>query len=417
MSIQIPCPDYVHAVLDALHAAGHEAYIVGGCVRDSLLGTVPKDWDVTTSALPEQTEAAALAADLKTFRTGIRHGTISVLSGGVTVECTTFRVDGDYKDSRHPESVKFTPSLREDLARRDFTINAMAAKPTADGWEIIDPFGGQADLCARVVRCVGNPIKRFGEDALRILRGVRFATRLGFAIEDKTANAMYASAGGLKNISRERVREELMGILQSPDPEGAVKLMKKRGLLKYVFPHADVTAAAKGVNTLPADQTLLRLAYLLYDASDEAVHATTNDLKMSGADARYVRVLLTLRNQQLESTPLFAREMIALYGDCALPALALRAYKGEDTGVLADTVRQQLDAGVCVRIADLAVGGADLASVGIPEGREMGNILNALLAEVMKDPHLNTKDALLALAQRIYKEDTCIPSPRKGKIN
>lgn len=404
MSVQIPCPNYVHAVLDALHAAGHEAYIVGGCVRDCLLGTAPKDWDVTTSALPEQTEAAALAAGLKTFRTGIKHGTISVLSDGVTVECTTFRVDGDYKDSRHPESVKFTPNLREDLARRDFTINAMAATPSADGWEIIDPFDGRKDLAAGMIRCVGNPIKRFGEDALRILRGVRFATRLGFTIEDKTANAMYASAGGLKNISRERVREELMGILQSSDPESAVKIMKKRGFLKFVFPYADVTAAAKGVNTLPADQPLLRLAYLLYDTSDEAVHATLSDLKFSGADARFVRVVLTLRGERLENTPLYARELIALYGDYTLPALALRAYRGEDTSALAETVKAQLARGVCVKVADLAVNGGDLATIGIPKGREMGNVLSALLAEVMKDPDLNQKDALLALAQRIYKE-------------
>ncbi len=404
MSMQIPCPDYVYAVLNALHAAGHEAYIVGGCVRDCMLGNTPKDWDVTTSALPEQTEAAALAAGLKTFRTGIKHGTISVLSDGVTVECTTYRVDGDYKDSRHPESVRFTPSLTEDLARRDFTINAMAATPSADGWEIIDPFDGRADLDAGVIRCVGNPIKRFGEDALRILRGVRFAVRLGFTIEDKTANAMYASAGGLKNISRERVREELMGILQSGDPESAVKIMKKRGFLKFVFPYADVTASARGVNALPADAPLLRLAYLLYDAPDTAVQTTLSDLKFSGADARFVRVLLTLRGERLENTPLFAREMIALYGEYALPALALRAYRGEDTTALADTVKEQLAKGVCVRVADLAVNGADLAAIGIPKGREMGNVLNALLAEVMKDPALNTKDALLALAKQTYKE-------------
>ena len=404
MRIRIPCPDYVQAVLNALHKAGHQAYIVGGCVRDCLLGNTPKDWDVTTSALPEQTEQAALAAGLKTFRTGIKHGTISVLSDGVTVECTTFRVDGDYKDSRHPESVKFTPCLQEDLARRDFTVNAMAATPAQDGWEIIDPFDGQADLQAGIIRCVGNPIKRFGEDALRILRGVRFAVRLGFTIEEKTANAMYASAGGLKNISRERVREELMGILQSPDPEGAIKIMKKRGFLKFVFPYADVTASAKGVNSLPAGGPLLRLAYLLYDASDNAVQATLSDLKFSGNDSRYVRVVLTLRGETLENTPLFAREMIALYGEYALPALSLRAYRGEDTTAMADTIKAQLARGVCVKIADLAVNGADLAEIGIPKGREMGNMLNALLAEVMKDPDLNTKDALLALAARMQKE-------------
>ena len=404
MRIRIPCPDYVQAVLNALHKAGHQAYIVGGCVRDCLLGNTPKDWDVTTSALPEQTEQAALAAGLKTFRTGIKHGTISVLSDGVTVECTTFRVDGDYKDSRHPESVKFTPCLQEDLARRDFTVNAMAATPAQDGWEIIDPFDGQADLQAGIIRCVGNPIKRFGEDALRILRGVRFAVRLGFTIEEKTANAMYASAGGLKNISRERVREELMGILQSPDPESAVKIMKKRGFLKFVFPYADVTASAKGVNSLPAGDPLLRLAYLLYDTPDDAVQATLSDLKFSGNDSRYVRVVLTLRGETLENTPLFARELIALYGNYTIPALALRAYRGEDTLPLSQTVREQWDRGVCVRVSDLAVNGADLAEIGIPKGREMGNMLNALLAEVMKDPDLNTKDALLALAARMQKE-------------
>lgn len=402
MSIQILCPDYVQAVLAALQAAGHEAYIVGGCVRDSLLGRVPADWDVTTSALPEQTEQAAAAAGLKTFRTGIRHGTISVLSEGVTVECTTFRIDGDYKDSRHPESVRFTPNLREDLARRDFTVNAMAATPTADGWEIIDPFDGQRDLQAGIIRCVGNPIKRFGEDALRILRGVRFAVRLGFVIEDKTANAMYAAAGGLKSISRERVREELIGILGSPDPEGAVRIMKKRGLLKYTFPFADVTAAARDVNQTPADQPLFRLAYLLYGAADTAVQSTTNDLKMSGADAGYVRTLLAFRCEQLQNTPLFARQMIATYGEYLLPALQLRAAKGDDTSALCDTVREQRLRGVCTRIADLAVKGADLFEIGIPKGREMGNILSMLLDRVMQDPELNQKQTLLALAKQIY---------------
>ena len=407
MSVQINCPAYVQAVLDALHGAGHEAYIVGGCVRDSLLGTAPKDWDITTSAHPEQTEQAALAAGLKTFRTGIKHGTISVLCEGVTVECTTYRIDGAYKDSRHPESVRFTPSLQEDLARRDFTVNAMAATPAGDGWEIIDPFGGQNDLQAGVIRCVGTPIKRFGEDALRILRGVRFAVRLGFAIEDKTANAMYAAAGGLKSISRERVREELMGILQSRDPEGAVRIMKKRGLLKTVFPYADVTAAARGVNQTAADAPLFRLAYLLFDATDDAAHKTANDLKMSGADSRYVRELLAFRGETLENTPYFARKMIAKYGEYTLPALALRQAKGEDTAALAEIVTEQLRVGVCTKISDLAVNGADLAAIGIPKGREMGNVLNALLAEVMKDPSLNDKQSLLSMAGEIYKSENC----------
>lgn len=404
MSIQILCPDYVQTVLAALQSAGHKAYIVGGCVRDSLLGKVPADWDVTTSALPEQTEQAAAAVGLKTFRTGIKHGTVSVLCEGVTVECTTFRIDGDYKDSRHPESVRFTPSLAEDLARRDFTINAMAATRGTDGWEIIDPFDGQKDLQAGIIRCVGNPIKRFGEDALRMLRGVRFAARFGFIIEDKTANAMYACAGGLKSISRERVREELIGMLKSPDPEGAIKTLKRRGLLKFVFPYADVTASARGLNQTSADSPLFRLAYLLYDAIDDAVQKTTADLKLSGADAGYVRTLLALRGEALQSTPLFARQMIAKYGKDSIPALALRKVKGEDTTALSDTVAEQLACGACVSISELAVKGADLSGIGIPKGREMGAVLGALLDEVMKDPTLNRKETLLALAKQIYKE-------------
>ena len=404
MPIQILCPPYVQTVLAALQSAGYQAYIVGGCVRDSLLGRIPADWDVTTSALPEQTEQAAAAAGLKTFRTGIKHGTISVLCEGVTVECTTFRIDGDYKDSRHPESVRFTPSLTEDLARRDFTINAMAAAPDQDGWAIIDPFDGQKDLQAGVIRCVGNPIKRFGEDALRILRGVRFAARFGFSIEDKTANAMYACAGGLRSISRERVREELTGMLKSPDPEGAIKTLKRRGLLKFVFPFADVTASSRGLNQTPADMPLFRLAYLLYGTPDDAVQKTTADLKMSGMDAGFVRTLLAFRSETLQSTPLFARQMIAKYGENALPALALRQAKGEDTSALSDAVAEQLACGACVRISDLAVKGADLAKVGIPKGREMGAVLNSLLDRVMLDPLLNQKDTLLALAKQIYKE-------------
>lgn len=404
MSVQICCPSYVEAVLDALHDAGHQAYIVGGCVRDSLLGNEPKDWDVTTSAHPEQTEQAAEAAGLKTFRTGIKHGTISVLSEGVTVECTTYRIDGAYKDSRHPESVKFTPSLEKDLARRDFTVNAMAAVHGADGWEIIDPFQGQQDLKAGIIRCVGNPIKRFGEDALRILRGVRFAVRLGFEIEEKTANAMYACAGGLKNISRERVRGELMGILQSPDPERAIKTMKKRALLKHVFPYADVTGAVCGVNETPADHCLFRLAYLLYNTDEQAVHMTTSDLKMSSADSAFVRTVLAFRDEKLENSPLYARQMIAKYGDLTLPALALRAAKGEDTTALSELVAEQMRVGVCVKISDLAVSGADLASVGIPKGKEMGRVLHALLDAVMQEPTKNTKEQLLLLARQIYEE-------------
>ncbi len=210
MDIRIPAP--AAEIIDKLNSHGYEAYIVGGCVRDMLLGREPGDWDITTSALPRQVKQVFK----RTVDTGIQHGTVTVLIGKAGYEVTTYRVDGEYLDGRHPDTVSFTPDLREDLRRRDFTINAMAYNSMKG---IIDEFGGQEDLRAGIIRCVGNPMDRFSEDALRILRAIRFSAQLGFEIEEKTWEAICASAPSLARVSKERIQVELTKLLLSGHPE------------------------------------------------------------------------------------------------------------------------------------------------------------------------------------------------------
>ena len=211
MITDIYIPDYVRKIITAFEGAGHEACAVGGCVRDTLLGREPQDWDIATSARPEQTKEIFR----RTIDTGIKHGTVTVLMDGQACEVTTYRVDGPYEDGRHPKQVSFTPSLKEDLARRDFTINAMAYSPALG---LTDLFGGMEDLERGIVRCVGEPRERFGEDALRIMRAVRFSAQLGFDIDHDTEAACAALAPTLKNISAERVREEMTKLLVSDEP-------------------------------------------------------------------------------------------------------------------------------------------------------------------------------------------------------
>ena len=209
----IPIPPEIRAILGALRGAGHEACPVGGCVRDSLMGLAPGDWDVCTSALPS--EVIALFGEENTLPTGLKHGTVTVRSGGARAEVTTYRTDGAYGDHRRPDKVRFVSSLGEDLARRDFTVNAMALD--AEG-RVVDLFGGRKDLEAKCIRCVGDPETRFREDALRILRALRFAARLGFGVEPATASAMLFCRGLLSAVSRERVCAELKGFLSAPAP-------------------------------------------------------------------------------------------------------------------------------------------------------------------------------------------------------
>ena len=228
---KIQLPEKVNIIIQTLQAHGYEAYAVGGCVRDSILGRVPDDWDITTSATPFETKELFA----RTFDTGIEHGTITVLLEKDAFEVTTYRVDGKYEDSRHPKEVTFTRSLREDLLRRDFTINAMAYNDTEG---LVDIFGGIEDLQAKTIRCVGNAMERFSEDALRIMRAVRFAAQLGFEIEEETRKAITELAPTLINISAERIQVELIKMLVSPNP-GLLRTAYELGITKVMLPEFD----------------------------------------------------------------------------------------------------------------------------------------------------------------------------------
>ena len=229
--MKIKLPDNVKMILDRLHEAGFEAYAVGGCVRDSILGRIPGDWDITTNALPQDTKKLFK----RTIDTGIEHGTVTIMVGKEGYEVTTYRIDGKYEDSRHPSEVTFTKNLTEDMKRRDFTINAMAYN---DEEGIIDRFGGMEDIEKGLIRCVGNPKERFSEDALRIMRAVRFAAQLNYSIEDETKNAISELADTLKNISAERIQTELVKLLLSDHPERLMTAYEL-GITKVILPEFD----------------------------------------------------------------------------------------------------------------------------------------------------------------------------------
>ena len=271
------CPESVRTVLGTLEAAGYEAWCVGGCVRDTLLGRVPGDWDVTTSAMPEETMAVF---GKRAFPTGLQHGTVTVRTHHEAIEVTTYRVDGEYRDHRRPDSVTFTRSLEEDLRRRDFTVNAMAMSLRG---ELRDPFGGQMDLKNSVLRCVGEPDRRFGEDALRILRGLRFAATLGFTIEQETAESIHRSRNDLKDIAVERIQVELFKLLsgrnaaeilrQFPDVIGVFwpEVLPMVGFDQCNHHHCyDVWEhTLRAVEAVPCDP-ILRCAMLLHDIGKPA---------------------------------------------------------------------------------------------------------------------------------------------------
>lgn len=254
--MRIPVPQAVEEIIGKLNSHGFEAYAVGGCVRDSLLGRKPGDWDITTSATPQQVKALFH----RTIDTGILHGTVTIMKNHVGYEVTTYRVDGEYEDGRHPKSVEFTQDLKEDLCRRDFTVNAMAYSHETG---VVDIFGGMEDLRRGVIRCVGNPKDRFSEDALRILRAIRFSAQLGFAIEEKTRAAIGEIAPNLLKVSKERIQAELTKLLLSPHPE-KIREVYQTGISPYVseafcrvdVEHLDIPPA------LPAEKAVRWSAFL-----------------------------------------------------------------------------------------------------------------------------------------------------------
>ena len=424
-------------LLDTLHRAGYAAYVVGGCVRDSLLGLTPHDWDLCTSALPQQ--VMELFGAQRCIPTGLQHGTVTVKQSGALYEITTFRTEGTYTDGRHPDEVHFVPDVREDLARRDLTINAMAYNEKEG---LVDPFGGQADLQSGIVRAVGVPHQRFTEDALRILRLYRFAARFGFAIDPPTAQAAQKLCAHLDCVSVERIEEELAKLLSAPAP--AAYLNEK--ILGVVLPELspEALAAAKPVvDACPAgaENLPIRLAALLLSLGEDGTRRTLRRLRCSNNRIEETAVLVREARgcdgsflfghdsghsiarpiafgnrvppqrtvlRETTVTPdftIYARRLLGKYNLCTVQRIAalgtaLQPERAADFAALSE-LAEQLDAdGVCCRVSQLAVNGRDLMAAGVPAGPGICKVLEALLDGVIREEYPNERQALLAAVQQ-----------------
>ena len=436
-NIKIELPLKVNKIITTLQQNGYEAYAVGGCVRDSILGREPEDWDITTSAMPEETKALFQ----KTFDTGIEHGTVTVLLEKEGFEVTTYRIDGKYEDNRHPREVTFTRSLKEDLLRRDFTINAMAYNEK-DG--LVDIFGGIDDLQKGMIRCVGNARERFSEDALRILRGIRFAAQLGFSIEEETRQGMKELAPTLQNISAERVQVELIKMIVSTRPE-LLRDAYELGITKQFLPEFDRLMMTEqetphhmynvGEHTLQAMRNIrsdkvLRLTMLLHDMGKPALktmdeagvahfkkHAAESEkiakrilkrLKFDNDTLNKVTKLVFYHDYRMPATPKNVRRAMNKIGEDLFPyymevrradVLAQSMYRREEKIRNLDEIEEIYKEIVrnkeCVSLRSLAITGKDLIDAGMEPGKEIGEKLNELLELVIENPELNTKENLM----------------------
>ncbi len=442
---RISLPEDVRKIINTIEEAGFEAYAVGGCVRDCLLSRVPGDWDITTSAKPEQIKALFR----KTIDTGIAHGTVTVMMHHVGYEVTTYRIDGEYEDARHPKEVIFTPDLKEDLRRRDFTINAMAYNERNG---IVDLFHGVQDLEQGIIRAVGNPVERFEEDALRIMRAVRFCAQLGYEIEEETKAAIKKLSGNLKYISAERIQVELVKLVKSPHPE-RVRDLYETGITAVIMPEFDAVMETKQNNphhkfsvgehtihsmtAIEADK-VLRLTMLFHDFGKPLCKTTDEEgidhfhghglkseelcidilkrLKFDNDTIRRVSKLVKNHDYDVVPEKKYVRRAINRLGEEIFPLLL--KVKQADTKAQSDYLRKEKEQRLheisglyeeilkdreCVSLQSLAVKGSDLIAWGMKPGKEMGEMLSLLLDEVLETPSLNDKDHLYECYLRIRK--------------
>ena len=402
----ISVPSYLTPLLALFASRGEHAYPVGGCVRDTLMGIPPHDWDVAVTTHPHDTMAICHDAGYRTVPTGLKHGTVTILvplSGDPAdrdgpyemIECTTCRTEGGYTDGRHPDAVAFTGLIEDDLSRRDFTVNAMAFTQTDGELAILDLFGGQKDLKNKVIRAVGDPDTRFTEDALRLMRSVRFAVKLGFTVEENTYAAICRRAEGLARISRERISEEFQKILTSPEPERGIQLLTDTGLLPYVLPHGISPMGIGDLSSLPADFTV-RMACLLWEMDYDGVQENLAGLRLSNAVRKDILAIACSYIRTLRPDALCARQWRHGLGENALPALAVRAARGNTAAEeLAGLVKLSIAKNEPVRIADLDINGTDLIALGFKPGRLLQDILCDLLEVVWNDPAKNTREELI----------------------
>lgn len=412
--IRINLPDDVRRIIKTIEDNGYEAYAVGGCVRDSILGRNPDDWDITTSARPEQIKSFFK----KTIDTGIKHGTVTVMMNHTGYEVTTYRIDGEYKDGRHPESVEFSAKLVDDLKRRDFTINAMAYNES-NGF--VDEFNGIEDLNNHVIRCVGNPIERFSEDALRMMRAIRFSAQLGFDIDSKTYAAIVELAPAIRQVSMERVQVELAKTIMSDNPF-YVKQYEQTGLLRENLSYMDEILSGKLVKNAMAmlkyapKSTVLRYAAIFNMGEPDRVKAELKALKLDNYTVDIVTKLVAYSKDTIEENEPAVREAVHKYGKELLALMfeneeARINTKEEIVGISLSSQRLHLNRikkmyediisrGDCISVKDLDITGNDLMEYGL-SGVQIGKTLNELLHIVIENPKLNEKSTLLAMIEHI----------------
>ena len=440
-------PKNVDTAINLLQSAGFEAYAVGGCVRDSLLGKTPNDWDITTSAKPE--DMKSVFADFHCIDTGIKHGTVTVVIDGEPLEITTFRLDGEYEDNRHPKSVTFTSDLGADLGRRDFTVNAMAySKKTGT----VDLFGGQNDLKNKIIRCVGDPDRRFNEDALRILRALRFASALDFEIEEKTAQSLLKNCALLENISEERIAKELLKLVCG---KGAKRILTDFApVLFEILPELQPMYKNSHDNphhcydiyehTLIAVESIdpeptLRFAMLLHDCGKPAVKKFDENgvahfyghqrisaeisaqilarLKVSNKFRDEILFLVSNHDrwELYENTEKMPRYLSKFGLDGVLKLLkVMRAdvlaqspeyrYRLDQIADAEEIAKNLAEQKPCLSLRELQINGRTLMDIGIPQGRKLGAVLAQLLDEVIDGVTKNTQEALTTRAREIYSE-------------
>lgn len=446
--VVIHMPEKVNKIIRKLKTAGYDAYAVGGCIRDSLLGRIPNDWDITTSAKPQEVKSLFS----RTVDTGIKHGTVTVLIGREGFEVTTYRIDGEYADSRHPKEVAFTDSLTEDLKRRDFTINALAYNDTAG---LIDIFHGRKDLEEGVIRCVGNAEERFTEDALRILRAIRFSAQLGYRIEENTLSAIKKLSYSLEKISAERIQSELVKLMVSPHPD-YLRTAYECGVTKVILPEFDIAMETPqkhphhcynvGEHILhsllyvPSDK-VLRLSMLFHDIAKPACLTTDAEglthfhgheekgalmcrdiLRRLRFDndtiAKVCRLVrfhdygngvdpnrrIVRRAVNKIGEDLFSDFLKVKKADILSQSMYLRTEKLANLEAWEQCYREIIESGECISMRMLAVNGRDLIAEGIKSGKNIGDILEILLSAVLEDPAKNEKDCLLSMAKQIDKE-------------
>ncbi|MBF1006044.1 MAG: CCA tRNA nucleotidyltransferase [Lachnospiraceae bacterium] len=400
--MHITLPTKVKQIISRLEKADFEAYAVGGCVRDSILLRSPEDWDITTSAKPEEVKKLFST----TIDTGLQHGTVTVVIEKEGFEVTTFRLDGDYTDGRHPDRVAFTSSLTEDLRRRDFTINAMAYSEKTG---LIDEFDGERDLEDGIIRAVGEAKERFSEDALRMLRAIRFAGQLNFKIEEKTFDAIKELSSNISKVSVERIAKELEKLLLSGNPE-YIALVYETGIFSVIAPevamlfeNCEISASIKALSraSFPEKKELyqIRLAIFLEGLGADKAAKLLKRLKLDNDTINTVKKLLELSLREVENNETDMRRTVKEAGYKMMPLLLeMRRAKGlKDNKDLYQTV---IDNGYCTSISELNINGKDLMDAGIPKGALIGSTLERLLELVIEKPELNTRESLLLEVRR-----------------